>query len=380
MEAYWVPELVISNGGPRGIVGQGFCKTCFKVSTLALAQHLPYNLMSDMGQWGMPNRKSEIVQLLLAKQYWALQECLILPSEALGQAALEELPVETLRVRVRILRTHCAAGPDPLCLKKGVPRNKESLVQLLEGHLNETVGQTASENLRSHTIAQLQEMLFHHWDEQVALARVIKDQGRVLRRTNPDPWGAPPVTMGVDLRYSTDGHLLLPPNPIYDDDGNMWDEVRMESDRLLAERLAAESDPWLGSSPEGEPLPKQEPTGPPAITPEMVQQAQEILKLAQLNGVVQATSKGQGIHLVPPHVQKANPSVAWSKEHKMTVDGWAMVYDNPTAAKSTQGPSESGSPPKTKSKVVSQTGGSSSSRASSNLQKAAMIPIPEETK
>ena len=395
MEAYWVPELVISNGGPRGTMGQGFCKTCFQVSTTELAQHLPYNLMADMGQWGMPNRKSEMVQLLLAKQHWALAQYLILPSELLGQAALEELPIEMLRVRVRTLRTHCAAGPDPLCLKKGVPRYKESLVQLLEGHFNETVGQTAPENLRSHTIAQLQVMLFHHWDEQVSLARVVKDQGVVLRRTNPDPWGAPPATMGVDLRYSTDGHLLLPPNPIYDDDGNMWAEVRMESDRLLAERLAAEPNPWLGAPPQfapppeptGEHLPNQAPDDQPVITPELVLQAQEILKLAQLHGV-QSTYKGQAVTLVPPHVQKMNPADAWSKEpQKMTVDGWAMVYDETPTARSLQGPSVNGSPPKTKSKVVMQSGGSSSSKShpdqatlQGSLKTATMTPIPEENK
>jgi hypothetical protein len=395
MEEYWVPELATSNGGPRGLLGQGFCRACFHPER-DMAQNLLSNQKVITGQWGMPNQKAEIVQLILGEQKWALEQNLILPSEVVSQLALQKLPIETLRVRVRILRTHCLVGPDPFGWKTGVPQHKDSLVHLLEVHLNGTVGQTAPENLHSYTIGQLQEMLYHHWDEQVTLALENKDQGRVLRRTNPDPEGGPPATVAVDLRYSTDGHLLLPPNPIYDEDGNMWQEVRMESDRLLAQRLAAEPDPWLGAPPQFSPPPKPQeyhpPThakdDPPVITPELVLQAQEILKLAQLQGV-QSTYKGQGVTLVPPHVQKLNPADVWSKEpKKMTVDGWAMVYDNLPTARPMQGQSETGSPPKSKSKVVTTNpvSGASSSGLTDpvslqgSLTTATMTPIPEETK
>jgi len=129
-------------------------------------------------------------------------------------------------------------------------------------------------------------------------------------------------------------------------------------------------------------------TGRPACDhPELVLQAQAILKLAQLHGV-QSTYKGQAVTLVPHHVQKMNPADAWSKEpQKMTVDGWAMVYDETPTARSLQGPSVNGSPPKTKSKVVMQSGGSSSSKShpdqatlQGSLKTATMTPIPEENK
>ena len=123
------------------------------------------------------------------------------------------------------------------------------------------------------------------------------------------------------------------------------------------------------------------------ITPELVLQAQEILKLAQLQGV-QSTYKGQGVTLVPPHVQKLNPADVWSMEpKKMTVDGWAMVYDN-LPARPMQGQSETGSPPKSKSKVVttnpvsgaSSCGLTDPASLQGSLTTATMTPIPEETK
>jgi len=246
MEEYWVPELATSNGGPRGLLGQGFCRACFHPER-DMAQNLLSNQKVITGQWGMPNQKAEIVQLILGEQKWALEQNLILPSEVVSQLALQKLPIETLRVRVRILRTHCLVGPDPFGWKTGVPQHKDSLVHLLEVHLNGTVGQTAPENLHSYTIGQLQEMLFHHWDEQVTLALENKDQGRVLRRTNPDPEGGPPATVAVDLRYSTDGRLLLPPNPIYDEDGNKWFTTQCRKIKL---QPTAKKRPW-GAKAEG---------------------------------------------------------------------------------------------------------------------------------
>ena len=66
----------------------------------------------------------------------------------------------------------------------------------------------------------------------------------------------------------------------------------------------------------------------------------------------------------------------------MTVDGWAMVYDQPTKASATKTSVDSDSPPKLKSKVtVVENPGINSSAVNNpqgSLMTATLTPVPEE--
>ena len=203
--------------------------------------------------------------------------------------------------------------------------------------------------------------------------------------------------MEAELEYDADNQLILPFNPVYDNDGNMWPEVRLAADQEMARRLAAAGDPWAAedpvtvlppprSYPAQAPLPvSPEPrvmkaassSSEPQVDMDQVRQAQEILRLAEKQGVMPLPHHGQNLLQ-----KKVTPTVPATTAQKMTVDGWAMVYDQPTKAAATKTSVDSDSPPKLKSKVtVVENPGINSSAVNSpqgSLMTATLTPVPEE--
>ena len=163
--------------------GRGKCRICWQVGEDHRATHLPFNGLASTGDWGIPTQKDGMINLFLEKQNLGVREETILASEVVPRPELQDMPVEMLRSRLKCLRLQLHHGSDPFSLKRGVPRVKAGLIDVISEHQEATVdGEVQSrEDLQSCTVATLQEMLFDHWDNQTAIAQVNFDAGRVLR-------------------------------------------------------------------------------------------------------------------------------------------------------------------------------------------------------